>query len=300
MKLLKSATIYLSFLISFVFSNSPYNHSLEFSLPIYRFSYSEELNKPSYGRDVWIFGQPRSDEYGSTAGGEIGYKYFDRNSKLSFGVKFNYSRSINHTYDGSLQGEVYVVYPVTDDNRISEEGYPAIIYEPVMIKDKNNYFYGADIEIGYLISANYSRVIFEPKVTATINGWMRPVGYTEYYYWSRICPGISLTTQNSQKLGVFSDLSLSIPVWQEMILRWGSQKYKFDIGGKIGWQFEFGFLRYLQRNRTFKITYFYECYGFKQSGFVNIPALGGPALEPSSDTNNHGVKISLEFGFGGE
>ena len=293
MNILRYATVNVFLFAAFAFSVIP-QRAIEFSMPLYRFSYSEEFENPLY-RNVLVFGKPRSDEYGSTIGAEFTYKHFNPNSRLSFDVKLNYARSISHTYDGSLQGQVYDIKDTSDLFWY----YRCIIYEP-WIQETNNYFYGANVKFGWLASNNYSRIVFEPKIAATINGWTRPVNlFSEYYYWFRIRPGMSITTKNSQNLGIFSELSLSIPIWQTMILDWYGERYKFYIKGKVGWQFESGFLKYLQRNRVLRITYFYEYYGFKESPLVEIRGLGS-AYEPSSNTNNHGVKLSLIFGIGGK
>jgi hypothetical protein len=275
--------LYVSAFFSLAFSNIINRHSLELSGLLYRFSYSEEFDRQS-GPFILI-GFPRSDEYGSTFGGELEYVYNIEDSKLLLGVKLNYSRSMKHTYDGSLQWDTIR----TNSNAL------IVYYQPHM-EDTENFFYGANVKIGYMLSSNYSRVIFEPKLTGSFNGWKRPVGYVEYYYWSRISPGASLTTRNHENLGITSDISLSIPAWQKMYLPDGGRNYRFDIGGKVGWQFQFGLIKYLQEGGTFKITYFYEYYGFKESDYIRI----GNSLyrEPSSDTHRNGVKISIEKGWG--
>jgi len=277
-------------LFSAGFSDFPYRHSFEFSLLGYRFSYSEEFEEPK----GFVIGFPRSDEYGFTAGGEAGYKYYNPKSKLSLGAKFNYSRSVNHTYDGCLQGKYYWIA-----QDLSEEPYMVLIYEPIKIEDKDNCFFGVNIKIAYSIIAN-PKVNFDANASAAFGGWIRSLGdgLYEKYYWTRIYPGISIATKNNQNLGVISDLSFSIPVWQTMYLSQGNIKYKFDIGGKAGWKFEFGLAKYLASDRTWKVSYFHEYYGFKQSPYVQ----SGDMLvyEPSSSTINNGVKISFETGFGGK
>jgi len=270
------------------FSYLPYHHSLEFSLSGYRFSYSEEFEEPR----GFVIGFPRSDEYGFTAGGEAGYKYYNPKSKLSLGAKFNYARSVNHTYDGCLQGDYYYI---TQD--LSEGADIVLIYEPIKIEDINNHFFGAKLKIAYSI-IDKPNVNFDINTSAAFNGWMRTVA-DERYYWIRIYPGVSIATKNGQDLGVVSDLSFSIPAWQTMHLLSGKRKYAFDIGAKVGWKFEFGFAKYLSFDKTWKVSYFHEYYGFKQSQPINIGD-GWVVYEPSSSTSNNGVKISFEAGFGGK
>ncbi|MDR0303150.1 MAG: hypothetical protein LBH98_00025 [Chitinispirillales bacterium] len=299
MKQLKSVAILIFFIFSTIFSDFPSRHSLEFSLLAYRFSYSEEFEKQSIP-NIIIKGTPRSDEYGLTAGSEIGYKYYNPENKLSFGAKFNYSRSVNHTYDGSSQGEI--LFQTTDPSKKLDT---CLIYWPVKIENKDNYFHGENLEIGYSAIAN-SNVNFKLYTDVAFNGWIRPIGLniSEKYYWLRINPGISVVTKNSQGLGVISELSFSIPVWETMILPIQNFKFKFDIDGKVGWRFEFGFIKYLVQNRAWKVLYFHEYYGFKQSPdiYLGYDDSGNKvyAHEPSSGTSDNGVKISFEFGFGGK
>jgi hypothetical protein len=282
-----------------VFSDFLPKHSIKFSELLYRFSYSEEFETQQFSpiRDpyfglipVYTIGRPRSDEYGATFGAEFGYNFFHRESKLSLGINFSYARSLNHTYDGSFQGQDYFFFDNT--------GNPVIwvVYEPYKEENKDNFFYAIDIKIGFPILAPNQRAIFEPKITTMFDGWKRPVGIIEYYYWIRMCPGISLTTKSAQNLGFISDLSLAIPIHQRMHIPIATHRYKFDIGGKVGWNLDLGLVRYLKENCTIKITYFYENYGFKQSPPVNLAGI--EAYEPSSSTHNHGVKLTFEKGFG--
>ena len=211
-------------------------------------------------------------------------------------MKFNYSSAVNHTYDGCLQGQYYYI---TSDTSMKFDS--VLIYEPIKIENVNNYFFGANVKIAYSIIASQN-VNFEINTSAAFNGWMRPAGEGLYekYYWTRIYPGASIATKNAQDLGVISDLSFSIPVWQIMYLsQGGSMKYKFDIGAKVGWKFEFGFAKYLESDRTLKVSYFHEYYGFKQSTSIFIEN-DSVIYEPSSSTSNNGVKISFEAGFGGK
>jgi hypothetical protein len=273
---------------STVFADFPYRNSLEFSTSLYRYSYSEE-----FGDETGHIGFPRSDEYGPTVGIETEYKFFEPQSKFTFGLNFNFSRSIKHTYDGSLQGEILY---------IGDE--PFLLYYQPIIQSTENYFLGSDIKFGY-VAAISRRIIFEPNIKAAFDYWRRPVSpIVEDYLWLRILSGVTLTTKSKDNLGVVSDLYLSVPVWQKMYLKYGdanvSVRYKFDIGAKVGWKFNFGFARYYADNLTFKIVYSYEYYGFKASPPISISTEDGVRnyYEPSSSTHNNGVKISLEKGFG--
>jgi len=290
MKRLEFIILSMLSVFSSVFSDFPYRHSVEISLSGYRFSYSEEFEK----QQGFVIGFPRSDEYGFTAGGEAGYKYYNPKSKLSLGVKFNYFRSVNHVYDGCLQGKNYWI---TQD--LSKGPERALLYEPIKIYDKDNYFYGANVKIAYSIIA-LPNVNFEINTATAVNGWIRPIyDDSEKYYWIRIYPGVSIATKNSQDLGVISDLSFSIPAWQTMHLSSGNLKFEFDIGAKVGWKFELGLAKYLSSDRTWKVSYFHEYYGFKQSPYIYI-GNNQVIYEPSSSTSNNGVKISFEAGFGGK
>ena len=266
------------------FSNFPFHNSLELSIPLYGFSYSEDFsNMPDN-----VIGL-RSDEYGLTTGAVLTYRNFNPDSRLSLGVSLNFARSINHTYDGS--------YFNPDTVLIS--GIEYIIHFPLKT-NANNLFYGASARIGYLIHNNNHnrRLFFEPNLAVSFNYWHRePVNH--HYCWLRILPGVSLMTQNERNSGITSSVALSIPAWQMMYFNFGNDRYDFDIGGKLGWQFEFGLVRFLSNDRTLKITYFYENYGFSESDIVSIGGVG-TVLEPASRTNNHGIKFSIERGIGGK
>ena len=279
-----ASAIFILSAFASVFSDFPHPHSIKVISSIYGFSYSEDFSdEPS-----WVIGK-RSDEYGSTFGMKTGYEYFNLNNQITFGINLNFARSINHSYDGSLMLPVEI------------EGY--YVHLPI-IMDTDNFFYGADAKIGYFMFNHNRRAIFEPKLAAQFNYWYRAVGsgsLEHHYCWLRILPGISLTTKTERNSGFVSDVSLSIPVWQKMYMPWTGQRYEFDIGGKLGWQFETGFVRYLQNNRTLKLTFFYENYGFKESSPIpiNSGGLTGKFSEPSSNTHNHGLKFYLIRGFGG-
>lgn len=267
-----------------VFSNFPPKHTIELSGLLYRFSYSEEFNEPQHPNS-YIFGQPRSDEYGATIGAEFSYNFLHKESNLTFGLKLGYSRAVNHTYDGSLQMD-----------SIPHEGGWLYKYEPYMMKNKDNYFYLVIGKIGYLINKTSGRIMYEPKILFSFNAWDRPVGITEIYYWMHISPAFSLITKSSDNLGILTEVGLLIPIWEKMVYDNSKSRHDFEIGGKFGWNFNLGLVRYLKENRTLKIVYFYENYGFKESPAISFD--GTTAYEPASSTHNHGVKISFEKGFG--
>ena len=283
------------FFFTSVFADFPSRNSLTLSTALYRYSYSEE-----FGSERGHIGFPRSDEYGPTAGVEAGYNFFDAESKFTFGFNFNLSRSIKHTYDGSLQGKFFpFIKGVYKGGELVYENDSILYYQP-LIESTDNYFYGADIKLGYVIPIS-RQAIFEPKITTTFDCWVRPVEkhLVEDYLWLRIRPGVSLITKSGGNLGVVSDLALSIPVWQRMYWKYGGESYKLKIGGKAGWQFKFGFARYYAEDLTLKIVYSYEYYGFKESPPIYFAAEDGQGIyEPSSATRNNGVKISLQKGFG--
>jgi hypothetical protein len=155
------------------------------------------------------------------------------------------------------------------------------------------------LRVAYSIVAR-PNVNFDVNISFSPNGWIRTLDadFAERYYWAQISPGISLSTKNRQDFGVVSDLSFSVPVWQAMFLPLGDTKFRFDINGKVGWRFEFGLAKYLTSDKTLKVSYFHEYYGFKQSPMIFIGDYY--MYEPSSSTSNNGVKLSFEIGFGGK
>jgi len=288
-----------------VFSDFVPRNSIEFTLPIYRFFYSEEFDAPPPSRNgipMRTFGFKRSDEYGLTSGFDLAFRHFAQNPNITFALSAAYTRAINHTYDGSAFYPSYV-------NFRNEEGEIREIWQiipPLIVEDRDNFFWQFDAEIGYWTS-NLSRrgtqILVTPKIIFSFNRWHRPVSWPHYYMYLRALPSVSLQTKNRENFGIISDIAISIPVWQQMIIdltdgaRGG--KYYFDIGGRLGFNFNLGFARYYSQNRTLKIAFFHESFGFSESPPIEFgPVEGGLVLEPSSRTRNNGVRITFQKGFG--
>jgi hypothetical protein len=205
----------------------------------------------------------------------------------------NYARSINHTYDGSMQEQRYVL---SDGSGNWSVWY---VYEPAMIKNKENYFFDTDVKLGFWHPSGNKRMFFEPQLIFSFNGWIRPIDITEKYYWFSISPAIFFEASGNENLNFFSRAAISIPCWEKMYLTEGNLMLTFDIGGKVGADFEMGFARHLSQDRTIRISYFYKYYGFKKSPWIPIDA-NIAISEPASSTHINGVKISFERGFGGK
>jgi tetratricopeptide (TPR) repeat protein len=244
-------------------------HRFEIAFSYSQFDYKEDFQPPLKSTEMGWIPQVR-----------LGYSYV-ADDQIYFRAFGEFSLFDDHTdYDGSTMGGV-----------------------PVKAETRND-FARLETNFGYTFKGSLP-VSITPYTGLGYRYWKRDIGYNETYSWWYLPVGVKFLYPLNQKFSVGLNASVNV-----MFEGWMTISYKNDVlanttvqlGNRLGYLVELPLSWRPRVNWAFTVTPWYEYSEIGESPweplyYTNGTYTGFVVQEPSSRTNQYGIRLSTEYLF---
>jgi hypothetical protein len=278
-------------------------NSIQMGINQYYYHYSEKLDDATIGL-IGIKkyrGQPKSDEYGYTAGFNLNAALYSRRIPL-YGSFIFEGGTGSHTYDGVTQTPEITIDTV-------------MVYEPYKGRKKNN-FLNVGVYAGpYFL---FDRFLVGIQCGIEYHNWGRyfplsglsGTSMSEHYEWYyaplklqtafQLSPRTSIGCNVYYKFMYSGTVEMSFGIMDMYFTK--SDKPPVNLGNKQGFMAEFPFQTNMSTRVSFECTPWFEYRPFGRSNIdtLTISDYSGvqksPFLEPASGSFSIGCMVSILFG----
>jgi tetratricopeptide (TPR) repeat protein len=244
-------------------------HRFELAFSYSQFDYKEDLQPPLKSTEMGWIPQVR-----------LGYSYV-ADDQFYFRGFGEFSLGDDHTdYDGSTMGGV-----------------------PLKATTRND-FARLETDFGYTFKGSLP-VSITPYTGLGYRYWKRDIGYNETYSWWYLPVGVRFLYPVNQKFSVGLNASMNIMFEGQMAISFKDDLYAnttVHLGNRLGYLVEMPFSWRPYVNWAFTVTPWYEYSEIGESPweplyYTNGTYTGFVLQEPSSRTNQYGIRISTEYLF---